>query len=143
LKNSPIGRVRHITREEFDNVFDCGDTVVWEASAFLRIGKAVVFTLEVPFFEPFRNITTVKLKGIGLSRARHDIEGMKLGRRSDMCHWIGDRAAIGRSHRCMRTVVVVVVMCLTREVLRLKLRLRTEGVRLLSVLLMFEGVRLL
>ena len=32
----------------------------------------------------------------------------------------------------MRTVVVVVVMCLTGEVLCLKLRLRTEGVRLLS-----------
>ena len=89
MKNSPIGRVRHIPREEFDNVFDCGDAVVREAGAFLWISKAIIFALEVPFFKPFRNITTVKLKSVGLSRARHDIEGMDLGRRRGMYRWAG------------------------------------------------------
>jgi hypothetical protein len=76
------------------------------------VSEAVVFALEVPFFEPFRNVTTVKLESIGLSRARHDIEGMKLSRRSNMYRWIGDDVAIVRSHRCMRAVAVVVIMCL-------------------------------
>src|SRR5204863_443497 len=87
LENSPIGRVRHIPRKEFDSVFDTWDAIVREASTFFGIGETVVFALEVPFLEPFRNITTVELESIGLSRARHDIEGMDLGRPTARKRW--------------------------------------------------------
>jgi hypothetical protein len=35
LEDSPIGRVRHIPRKEFDDVLDGWDAIVREASAFL------------------------------------------------------------------------------------------------------------
>ena len=44
---------------------------VQKAGAFLGVGEAVIFTLDVPILQEVRDIVPIELQGSELTRARH------------------------------------------------------------------------
>src|SRR5947207_15940362 len=71
LKSLPVGI--HVTREEFNRVFDFRSTVVWKMSAALSLSKAKVLAFNISFIEEFRGVFIIELHSTRLLWMRHNV----------------------------------------------------------------------